>query len=106
MNQNTSSWLHGLIAALIGGGASAVTVGVTAPAIAPESFNLSSQLGHTAELAFGLFLVNGVMSAMAYLKQSPLPAQSIQVTETVTKTATLDVTKSSDEPVTKTENPQ
>lgn len=92
MNQNTSAWFHGLFAALIGGGASAVVSGVTVSAIDPGNFNLTTQLGHTLELALTLFLVNGFISAMGYLKQSPLPAESLTVTET--KTANISVTPS------------
>jgi hypothetical protein len=90
MNQNTSNCLHGLFAALIGGGASAVVSGVTVSAIDPANFNLSTNLGHTAELAATLFVVNGLLSAFAYLKQSPLPAEAVEVTET--KTSVVSVT--------------
>lgn len=92
MTQSTSAWFHGLFAALIGGGASAVVSGVTVSAIAPQSFNLSSHLLQTAELTLTLFVTNGLLSMFAYLKQSPLPAESVTVTET--KTATVAVTPS------------
>lgn len=75
MTLNTRNWLHGLVAALIGGGASAVTAGVTVSAIKPDSFNLSAQLVPTLELMGVLFAVNGILAAMAYLKQSPLPPE-------------------------------
>lgn len=70
-----SKWLHGLVAAFIGGGASAVTAGVTAPAIAPGAFNFGAQLLPLLKLSGALFVVNGLIAATAYLKQSPLPPE-------------------------------
>jgi hypothetical protein len=67
------SWLHGLGAAFIGGGASAVTAGVVAPAINPQAFNFGAQIGPLAKLAAAIFVVSGAMSAFAYLAKSPLP---------------------------------
>jgi hypothetical protein len=42
--------------------------------IDPEHFNLQKGLGHTLELMGAVFVVNGLLSACLYLKQSPLPA--------------------------------
>ena len=67
------AWLHGLVAAFIGGGASAVTAGIVAPAINPQAFNFGAQLTPLIELCGFLFLVNGGLSAFAYLSKSPLP---------------------------------
>lgn len=65
-------WLKGLIAAFISAAANSLTAAV----VAPESFNFGSQWKHTATLA----LVGGIVSAAAYLKQSPLPeTQKIEV---------------------------
>lgn len=94
MNKNTSAWLHGLLAALIGGGASAVTSGVVLPAISPNSFNFAGQLLPLAKVMLGMFLVNGAISAFAYLKQSPLPAQTLEISETTTQKTTLTATPS------------
>ena len=69
------AWLHGLAAAFIGGGASAVTAGVTVSAINPTAFNFSTQIRPTLVLMGVLFLLNGLMSAFGYLKQSPLPPE-------------------------------
>jgi hypothetical protein len=79
------TWLRGLIAAFISGGASAVTAGVTAPAIAPNAFNFHNQLSPLFELMGALFLVNGALGALAYLKQSPIPAATTTTTEKVTE---------------------
>ena len=70
-----NAWLYGLAAAFIGGGATAVTGGVSVSAISPTTFNFGDQLVPTMKLMVVLFLLNGVLSAFAYLKQSPLPAE-------------------------------
>jgi hypothetical protein len=62
--RNTEVWLHGLISAFVGGGASVVGAMI----ITPESYNI-----HELKKVFSLFLVNGIVSAALYLKQSPLP---------------------------------
>jgi formate-dependent nitrite reductase membrane component NrfD len=64
------AWLHGLIAAFVGGGASAITT--------DQGFILAERLGvdvPTLNLnALGIvFLTSGLSSAAMYLKQSPLP---------------------------------
>lgn len=101
---NWQAWLHGLLAAFIGGGASAVTAGVVAPVINPAAFNIHDKLGPLFQLAAALFIVNGGIAAFAYLSKSPLPEQqviktvSIQPTEgggltSVTVTKVLPVTE-------------
>jgi len=62
---NWKPWLHGLGSAFIGGGASAISAMV----IAPAQFNL----GDGFENMMRLWAVNGITSAALYLKQSPLP---------------------------------
>lgn len=73
MKDKTKLWIHKGLAALIGGGASAVTSTFAAGMIAPDKFNLTSQLGDTFKLAAVTFGINGFLSVMFYLKQSPLP---------------------------------
>lgn len=92
MTKNTSLWLHGLFAALIGGGASAVTSGIVLPAMSPNSYNFSGQLLPLAKVMLGMFVVNGVIAAFAYLKQSPLPAQTVEISETTEKKTTVTAT--------------
>lgn len=58
-------WLHGLFAAFIGGAATAVSCLVVEPA----TFNFAAGLSSTLKVA----AVSGLISAAAYLKQSPLP---------------------------------
>ena len=76
MSKQTQVWLHGLIAAIIGGGASAVTGSVSASLIAPQQFNFGTELFHTLELMGVMFLFNGLLSMFAYLKQSPIPPEA------------------------------
>jgi hypothetical protein len=90
MTKNTEHWVHGLVAAFIGGGSSAVTGGITVSGLAPGQFNFGAQLGAMGKLMFALFVVNGGLSAFAYLKQSPLPTESVEVVEM--KTTTVSVT--------------
>lgn len=101
---NWQAWLHGLIAAFIGGGSAAVTAGIVAPAINPSAFNFHDKLAPLFQLAAALFVVNGGIAAFAYLSKSPLPEQqvvktvSIQPTEdgglkSVTVTKVLPVTE-------------
>lgn len=63
---NFRVWLHGVGAAFIGGFA---TAGYSA--IATLAFNHGWR--EALETACGAWIVAGVVSAMAYLKQSPLP---------------------------------
>lgn len=62
---NLRNWAHGLGAAFIGGASSAVSVIV----VDPKTFNIHEGWKSLAEVC----LVNGILLAAAYLKQSPLP---------------------------------
>lgn len=59
------TWLRGLIGAIIGGGANAITVMV----VEPKSFNLEA--GWPALWHFTL--ISALVSAALFLKQSPVP---------------------------------
>jgi hypothetical protein len=74
------AWLHGLVAAIIGGGSSAVTAGITVSSIRPDVFNFHAQIVPMFELMGVLFIVNGAVAAFAYLSKSPLPAEAEVVT--------------------------
>lgn len=63
---NWEVWVHGLVGAFLGGGASAV-LGM---GIKPEVFNFGSGLHDLGKL----FLGSGLINACLYLKQSPVPA--------------------------------
>lgn len=82
-----ASWIYGLLAALITGGASAITAGFVAPALAPGQFNYSGDAGWTTlKLMLIMFIVNGLIGAMAYLQKSPLPAIEPSTTTSVAVT--------------------
>lgn len=59
-------WVKGLIAAIIGGAANAVTTVI----VAPETFNFQEGLGKLGAVVAS----SSIVSAALYLKQSPVPA--------------------------------
>jgi len=61
-------WLHGLIAAVIGAAASGVTLVIADP----TTFNFKGGLAHLGQVC----AVQAIISAAAYLKQSPLPGDA------------------------------
>jgi hypothetical protein len=73
MKLDWSHWLHGLAAAFIGGGASAISASFAVMVNDPRDFNFGSGLGNTLEVAATTFIVAGIFSAALYLKQSPIP---------------------------------
>lgn len=75
MKLNWGKWLYGLVSGFIGGGASALTSSVVLPMVDGNDFNFSGGLHKLGVVAGTLFLVHGGMTAAAYLKQSPLPAE-------------------------------
>lgn len=85
MNKRLERWLYGMISAVISGGASAVTASVTVAVIDPDKFNPMNQVCHFVELAGAVFVINGFMSLMAYLKQNPLPEEPTGNAETIIK---------------------
>jgi len=64
---NWNKWLKGLLSAVIGGAANAITVSV----VEPTSFNLQEGAGKLGTVA----LVSAIVAAAMYLKQSPLPKE-------------------------------
>jgi len=62
---STRIWIEGLVAALIGGAANAITVIV----VDPLNFNLGEGLGKLLQVV----AVGGLVAAAAFLKQSPIP---------------------------------
>lgn len=92
MNSGTSKWLHGLLAALIGGAAGAAQTSLGVLVIAPEKFTVGPILWKTLITIFVLSILTGIQFAAAYLKQSPVPTESIEVTQTQTTTVTATPT--------------
>jgi len=58
-------WLKGLISAIIGGAATAVSTMV----VSPQEFNLTEGIGKLGSVA----AVSAIVAAAMYLKNSPLP---------------------------------
>lgn len=89
-------WLYGLFAAIIGGGAGAAGTGVAQVVVDPQH----SDIRHLLALMGTSFVVTGLLSAFAFLKQSPLPqvetveqvkniqpeGQGVKITSTTTTT--------------------
>jgi hypothetical protein len=73
LTKSTRKWLHGLSAAFVGTVATSIDSSVTLTLIAPETFNLNHGLKKTLVTVLVLSLLSGVKTAMAYLKQAPVP---------------------------------
>ena len=105
MKLNWQLWIYGFVAALIGGGAGAVTAAFSAMMLTPGQYGTGGTAGWNSLKLMGLtFLVSGAFSAFAYLKQSPLP--QIETTVAVSKveqagvapTTTTTVSSTSQDP--------
>lgn len=70
MKLNWGVWLYGLVAALVGGGASAISAGVAQSITDPTH----ADVHHLFYLMGITFIVAGAIAAFAYLAKSPLPA--------------------------------
>jgi hypothetical protein len=86
---NWSDWLRGVVGGFIGGGAAAITSAGTLTALDPAYF-ANHPAGFVFTLMGTLFLTNGVIGAMLYLKQNPVPGVK-EVTKTVETVDQLDV---------------
>lgn len=73
-------WLRGLLAAFIGGGASAVASGFIAVAQTPAQYNFHDGVDNLLRMIGGTFIVTGILTAASYLQKSPLP--EIEETDT------------------------
>jgi hypothetical protein len=67
--QALEMWLKGLVAALVGGGANAVTVAI----VDPEHFNVHDGI----DALLRVVVIGGLISVAGYLKTSPLPGLSV-----------------------------
>lgn len=73
MKLRWDKWIYGLLSGFIGGGAAAVVAGGVAAILAPDKFNPTTDFKNFIILTGTTFLANGILNAMFYLKQSPLP---------------------------------
>lgn len=64
-----NKWIKGLVSAVIGGGANAITVAI----VDPIAFNLQEGASKLLTVA----LVSAIVAAAMYLKQSPLPPSTV-----------------------------
>ena len=83
VSEETVEWVRGLLAAFIGGGASAITSGVTVSMMDPKDYNLAEGAAKLYALMGVLFTVNGIMSAAMFLRQRPVPDPHKVVVTTV-----------------------
>ena len=67
------TWLKGIAAAGIAGGANGVITGFAAVGIDPQHFNLRAGLHSTLAIAAVSAMMSAIIGVAAYLKQSPLP---------------------------------
>jgi hypothetical protein len=73
MDKVKSLWLHGLVAAFVGGFAGAMDSGLVLLLVAPNEFNLGRKLWHTLLAITILAALSGAKVSFAYLKTSPTP---------------------------------
>ena len=66
-------WVYGLAACVISGSTGAIATAIGGNVIDPKHFNTSD--GSFLRLLWTTFAVNAVLSAVLYLKQSPLPSR-------------------------------
>jgi hypothetical protein len=70
------AWAKGIVAAAIAGSANGIITGFAAVGIDPMHFNLQAGLRATLAIAMVSATMSGIIGVAAYLKQSPLPADS------------------------------
>jgi hypothetical protein len=71
-------WLKGIVAAAIAGGANGIITGFAAVGIDPSHFNLQAGFRNTMSIAAVSAAMSGIIGVAAYLKQSPLPQDSLR----------------------------
>jgi len=71
------AWLKGIAAAAIAGAANGIITGFAAVGIDPAHFNLQAGLRATLAIASVSALMSAIIGVAAYLKQSPLPRESV-----------------------------
>lgn len=73
MKLKIETWLYGLLAAFIGGGANGVVASFAVMGVAPEHFDLNVNLLNTLKIGGTVFLLSGITNVVMLLKKSPLP---------------------------------
>jgi hypothetical protein len=78
-------WLKGIVAAAIAGGANGIITGFAAVGIDPSHFNLQAGFRNTMSIAAVSAAMSGIIGVAAYLKQSPLPQDSLRGEQEVSR---------------------
>lgn len=75
MSRNVLLWVHGLVAAVIGGGAGAVSATIGVMTVDSKDWNMTDwpHAQHMLFLMFVVFTVNAAIAAFAWLSKSPIP---------------------------------
>lgn len=90
MRLNWETWLYGIFAALIGGGAGSVVSVIGTSIVIPGSVGVSGNAGWNSLKLMGVtFVVHAAIAVFAFLQKSPLPEKVLEVTETKTETVTI-----------------
>ncbi len=86
------NWVKGLIAAFIGGGASAFSAGLSSMVVDPHDFTIYS--AKFWKLIFGTFVISGLVPFFAYLHNKPVPdTKEVEHTVKTITPATADTPK-------------
>jgi hypothetical protein len=76
MTLNWGPWIYGLLGGFIGGGAAAASTGIAQVVTDPQH----SDIHHLLILMGVSYFVGGVITSLAFLKQSPLPPPVVVTT--------------------------
>jgi hypothetical protein len=90
-------WLKGIFAAAIAGGANGIITGFAAVGIDPSHFNLQAGFRNTMSIATVSAAMSAIIGVAAYLKQSPLPQDSLRGEEELSREATRSRLRTPDE---------
>jgi uncharacterized membrane protein len=74
MKLNWGVWLYGLVAAVLGGGSTAVVSGFGNMVYDPATYNIHAGLKHLLAMVLVTFIVSAVINFFIYLAKHPLPA--------------------------------
>lgn len=85
-----SGWLRGLVAGFIGGGATAVSNGITMQIMDSKDFSIGGV--NSLKIMGVSFLVGGCLNAIMFLKQSPIPSVRTTVVQTVSTPLSMPIT--------------
>jgi hypothetical protein len=89
---NWSAWFYGIVQAVIKGGATSASAGISVIVVDPDHFNL--QTGKFWAVMGTSFVVGAATNFFSFLQNNPVPTQKTQTTmQTTTTTPSGVVTK-------------